>query len=38
MTNTVRVMVKPLGGLDVAKYLREVPRDRPKDSLAENAL
>ncbi len=38
MTNTVRVMVKPLGGLDVAKYLREVPRDRPKDRLAENAL
>ncbi len=38
MTNTVRVMVKPLGGLDVAKYLREVPGDRPKHSLAENAL
>jgi GNAT superfamily N-acetyltransferase len=37
MTNTVRVMVKSLGGSDVDEYLREVPRDRPKDSLAHNA-
>jgi len=30
MTHTVRVMVKPLGGLDIDEYLRAVPRDRPK--------
>jgi GNAT superfamily N-acetyltransferase len=38
MTNTVRVMVKSLGGSDVDGYLREVPCDRPKDSLTENAV
>lgn len=38
MTNTVRVMVKPLRGSDVEEYLREVPRDGPKDSLAEKAI
>jgi GNAT superfamily N-acetyltransferase len=38
MANTVRVMVKSLGGSDVDEYLREVPCDRPKDSLAESAL
>jgi GNAT superfamily N-acetyltransferase len=38
MTHTVRVMVKPLRGSDIDEYLREVPRDRPKQSLAENAL
>jgi len=30
MTHTSRVMIKPLGGLDVDEYLREVPRDRPE--------
>jgi GNAT superfamily N-acetyltransferase len=30
MTHTVRLMVKSLGSLDVAEYLREVPRDRPE--------
>jgi len=30
MTHTSRVMIKPLGSLDVDEYLREVPRDRPK--------
>ena len=29
MTHTSRVMIKPLGGLDVDEYLRQVPRDRP---------
>jgi GNAT superfamily N-acetyltransferase len=38
MTHTVRVMVKPLQGSDIDEYLREVPRDRPKHSLAGNAL
>jgi GNAT superfamily N-acetyltransferase len=38
MTHTVRVMVKPLRGSDIDEYLREVPRDRPKHSLTENAL
>jgi GNAT superfamily N-acetyltransferase len=38
MTHTVRVMVKPLRGSDIDEYLREVPRDRPKYSLTENAL
>ncbi|MEA2166493.1 MAG: hypothetical protein QOK37_4620 [Thermoanaerobaculia bacterium] len=36
MTHTARVMIKPLGCLDVDEYLREVPRDR-SDCLAENA-
>jgi GNAT superfamily N-acetyltransferase len=30
MTHDVRVMVKPLGRLDIDEYLREVPRDRPE--------
>jgi GNAT superfamily N-acetyltransferase len=30
MTHTVRLMVKPLGSLDVDEDLREVPRDRPE--------
>lgn len=30
MTHTMRVMVKPLQGLNVDEYLREVPRDRPE--------
>src|SRR5258708_30086215 len=29
MTHTVRVMVKPLEGLDIEEYFRAVPRDRP---------
>jgi GNAT superfamily N-acetyltransferase len=32
MTNTMRVMVKSLGGSGVDDYLREVPRDRPEPS------
>ncbi len=34
MSHTVRVMVKPLGNSNIDEYLREVPRDRPKQSLA----
>jgi GNAT superfamily N-acetyltransferase len=38
MTHPVRVMVKSLRGSDIDQYLREVPRDRPKSSLADNVL
>jgi GNAT superfamily N-acetyltransferase len=38
MTHPVRVMVKSLRGSDIEHYLRKVPRDRPKDSLPENAF
>jgi GNAT superfamily N-acetyltransferase len=38
MTHPVRVMVKSLLGSDIDQYLREVPRDRPKSSLADNVL
>jgi GNAT superfamily N-acetyltransferase len=37
MTHTMRVMVKPLRGGNIDQYLREVPRDRPKQSPAGNA-
>jgi GNAT superfamily N-acetyltransferase len=30
LTHTMRVMVKPLEGVNVEDYLREVPRDRPE--------
>lgn len=33
MSHTVRVMVKPLGGSNIDEYLRQVPRDRPKERL-----